>query len=257
MSQTAPPGDSQTGQPAAQRPYPPSTPAAPAPVDADAAGETTALTAPVPPAAAPPLTTAPVETRTGRRAARDDEAMQARRDLPEPPPKPGLGRHVLGAVVGLVLTPFALLLVGIGTARLADIAGTEDMSSDILGATLLLLGAALLAVIVLLGAWSAAVPIVGGLVWGIGLGTAYLVVPGVMEDAVQAMTADRTVPAAVDQLANGVMSGNLVVIGALLVAAGLATAIARRRGRRWAERVAAAETARADADRERLDEAMP
>jgi hypothetical protein len=161
-----------------------------------------------------------------------------------------MGRHLLAALLGLVLTPFALTLIGIGTGRLADIAGTTDMGTDLLGGTLLSLGVVMLVVIVLLGVWSAALPVVGGLVWGVGLGVAYLVVPTAMRDGAEAMTADGAVPVEVEQLADTGMSGSLLVLGALLVAAGLATSLARRRGRRFAERVAVAERARADAERE-------
>jgi len=147
-------------------------------------------------------------------------------------------------VLGLLVTPVALLLVGVGLARLADIAGTNDMGTDVLGLSLLVTGAVLLAVIALLGVWSPALPIAGGTVWGIGLGIAYLAVPGVMDDAVDAMIAG-TPPAPVDQLAESAMSGYLVVIGAVLLAAGVAAGLARRRGRRWGAQAALAERARA------------
>ena len=168
-------------------------------------------------------------------------------DLPEPPSRRGAGRHVVGVVLGLILTPVGLLLTGIGTARLSDVIGTADPFSDALGATLLLAGALVLVIVVLLGLWSAAVPITGGLVWGVGLGLAYLTVPGALDETVDVVFGDRGVPAAVDQLAEGAMSGELLVTGTLLLAAGLAIAAARRAGRRWAEAVARAERARADA----------
>jgi hypothetical protein len=161
-----------------------------------------------------------------------------------------MGSHLLAALLGLVLTPFALTMVGIGTGRLADIAGTSDMGTDLLGGTLLSLGVLMLAVIVLLGTWSAALPIVGGLVWGVGLGAAYLIFPTAMRDGAEAMTAEGTVPVEVEQLADAGMNGSLLVLGALLVAAGLAVSLARRRGRRFAERVAVADRARMDAERE-------
>jgi hypothetical protein len=183
-----------------------------------------------------------------------------RRELPEPPAKPGIGRHLLAGVLGLVLTPFAMLLIGVGTSRLADIAGTNDMGTDLLGTSLLALGLGLLAAIVLLGAWSTVLPIVGGLVWGVGLGLAYLMFPVTMEDSAAAMTTNGSVPVAIEQLADAAMAGYLLVLGTLMVAAGIATGIARRGGRRWAERVAVAERARADAargDAAREDAAPP
>ena len=250
-----------TGQHAAPRPYPPS------PGDQAGAAPSTTSTPPgaswspgqgaaqrpassPPPSAAP--STAPPPTQTGGPDAHGAATVREEpvRDLPEPPARPGMGRHLLAALLGLVLTPFALTLVGIGTGRLADIAGTTDMGTDLLGGTLLSLGVLMLAVIVLLGVWSAALPIVGGLVWGVGLGAAYLVVPTAMRDGAEAMTADGNVPVEVEQLANAGMSGSLLVLGALLVAAGLAVSLARRQGRRFAERVSLADRARLDAERE-------
>ncbi|MCU1432555.1 MAG: hypothetical protein JWP95_1660, partial [Actinotalea sp.] len=210
------------------------------------------------PVAAPGATSVQGEqsaTRRGHAADRPlDEVEQPRvvdqhvreveeRELPERPKKPGFGRHLLGALLGLLLTPVALLLTGIGTARLADVAGSGDPLTDALGLTLLVVGVLLLAVIVLLGAWSPAVPIVGGLVWGIGLGLAFLVVPEVMADTLEQMSADNVVPGGIEQLAESAQSGYLLVTGTLLVAAGIAAARARRRGRRFAEGVAAHDAA--------------
>lgn len=231
------------GQHAAPRPYPPAE-------TTDAPVPARQFAAPPPPAPAPspppmtPMTPAPTAPAG---PPVDAEPQRVQREVPEPPARRGFARHLLATVLGLVVTPFALLLIGVGTSRLADIAGTNDMGTDLLGTTLLVVGLVMLAVLVLLGVWSPAVPIVGGLVWGIGLGVAYLTVPGAMEDAAQAMTSDGSVPVAIDQLAEAAMSGYLLVLGTLLVAAGLATSLARRRGRRWAERTAVAERARAEA----------
>lgn len=251
-----------TGPDAAPPPPPPATMPPSASTPSTGPDATTPLAATPVPATQP--VTPPAESRrtlredpgaaedrrvTEQRRLSEDRRLEAeRRDLPEPPRKPGFGRHLLGVLLGLVLTPVALLLVGIGTSRLSEVA-SGDATTDALGLTLLVLGAILLAVIVLLGAWSPAVPITGGLVWGVALGLAYLVVPDVMADAVDQMLGDRVLPAAVEQLTDSAMSGQLLVTGTLLVAAGIATAVARRIGRRWAESRVAAEQARADVER--------
>lgn len=226
------------------------TPAAP---DATTATPTAAAT---PPAAAPaavaaaaPAALAAAPSRRERRERDGSTDRVAHEDLPERPRKPGVGRHLLGALLGLLLTPVALLLVGIGTSRLSDVAGSGNPAGDVLGLTLLVLGAVLLAVIALLGAWSPLVPLTGGVVWGLALGTAYLVVPDLMQDTVDVVLGDRVLPAVVEQVTESAMSGLLVVVGALLLAAGVAAGRARRAGRRWAEGVALAEAARAEAVR--------
>lgn len=226
------------------------TPAAP---DATTATPTAAAT---PPAAAPaavaaaaPAALAAAPSRRERRERDGSTDRVAHEDLPERPRKPGAGRHLLGALLGLLLTPVALLLVGIGTSRLSDVAGSGNPAGDVLGLTLLVLGAVLLAVIALLGAWSPLVPLTGGVVWGLALGTAYLVVPDLMQDTVDVVLGDRVLPAVVEQVTESAMSGLLVVVGALLLAAGVAAGRARRAGRRWAEGVALAEAARAEAVR--------
>lgn len=229
------------GPPAAQQPAAAPGAAPAEPPSAPPPG--TPATRPTPP---PPPTSDATRADDGPRADSrplDDRPLEERHDLPEAPDKPGVGRHLLGVLLGLLLTPVALLLTAIGTARLSEVAGTADMGTDTLGIAMLVIGLALLAVIVLLGAWTPALPITGGVVWGLGLGIAYLVVPGIMQDTVENLFGGST-PAAAEELADTAMSGQLVLVGTLLLAAGLATAFARRRGRRWAEGVAEAEAAR-------------
>lgn len=232
-----------SGAHAAPRPYPPTvplrdTPTAPLVPSPD---EPPATETPVPTAPAAPIEPA-VGADPPAPAVPPAPTYRSRRDVPSAPTKPGFARHLLGVLLGLLVTPVGLLLVGVGLARLSDIAGTTEMGTDGLGLSLLVGGAVLLAAVVLLGLWTPALPITGGLVWGIGLGTAYLAVPGRMDDLVEQLTGDAPAPA--EQLAQTAMSGYLVLVGALLLAAGIATGVARRRGRRWAEQAAAAEQAR-------------
>lgn len=239
--------DTPSGGPG-QVPYGPAPTPGTAP-DAAAGGATVPSSAPAPAAATSAAgttstpTTGTTTTGTATTSTATTSTAAPEEELPEPPSRPGVVRHLAGVLLGLLLTPVALLLTAIGTARLAEVAGTSEMGTDTLGAAMLAVGVALLAVVVLLGAWTPALPITGGLVWGVGLGTAYLVVPGTMQDLVED-TFGRT-PAAAEELGEAAMSGHLVVVGALLLAAGLATGVARRRGRRWAEGVARAEAARA------------
>lgn len=207
--------------------------------------------------AGPPHPPAPGDPSPARRDRLADDARPAddEDELPEPPARPGAGRHLLGVLLGLLLTPAGLLLSAVGTARLTEVAGTADMGTDALGAIVLGVGLALLATVVLLGAWTPALPLTGGLVWGVGLGTAYLVVPGLVEDTI-ARFADDTHEVVVG-LGEAAMSGHLLAVGVLLTVAGLTAGLARRRGRRWAEGVAAAEAARARLLHARRDQGGP
>lgn len=221
---------------------------APAPAEPTAAAAATAPAEPAAPAAqAAPAVPVPPVAPTATQAPE----YRSRRDVPTPPARPGLGRHLLGVLLGLLITPVGLLLVGVGLARLSDIAGTADMGTDALGLSMLVGGLVLVVALVLLGLWTPALPITGGLVWGIGLGTAYLTVPGRMEDLVDQLTGDAPAPA--DQLAQTAMSGYLLLVGTVLLAAGVTTAVARRRGRRWGERATVAELARRRTETSRAD----
>jgi len=249
-----------SGRRAAPRPYPPSA-ASPEAAAAMAAGlidppvveriPALAVPAPAAAAAAVPVTAAftpvaapPTPTSAPAAPVAPTEPTVPDTLLPESPAKPGLGRHLLGVLLGLVLTPVGLLLTGIGTARLADAIDAGD-ATDALGLGLLIAGALVLGAVVLLGMWSPAVPITGGILWGVALGTAFLAVPDTLADWFESIAGDQVVPDAVDQLTASAVTGELLVTGILLVAAGFAAARSRRRGRRWAEGVAAAQTARA------------
>lgn len=219
------------------------TPPAPSPGTPPVAAAPS-TTAPVPDApAAAPASATPEAPPTGAASLLGPD-QRSRRDIPDPPARPGFVRHLLGVVLGLVVTPVALLLVGVGLARLADIAGTARMGTDVLGLSLLVVGVVLLAAVVLLGAWTPALPITGGLVWGIGLGAAYLALPNRTNRTIEQVFGE--VPAPADQLAQTAMSGYLVLVGTLLLAAGIAIGVARRLGRRYAEQVAAVERAEAE-----------
>lgn len=249
----APEPPATTGAHAAPRPYPPSAPPAPPAPEppATTGGWTTPSGFEGAAARERPRTAEPVDLPAPATDATPADAptpapAPAAPALPEPPRKPGFGRHALGTVVGLLVTPFALLLIGIGASGLRDLADDQSVAADWLSLGLLLAGVAVLAAIVLLGSWSPALPITGGLVWGVGLGIAYLAAPWVLSDAAAELTSDGSVPKPIQQLADAATSGYLLTLGVLLVTAGIAAGVARRNGRRWAEAVVVAERALAD-----------
>lgn len=147
---------------------------------------------------------------------------------------PGLARHAFGFLFGLLLTPAAVIPLGLGLARLDAVAGTRAMGTDTLGLGMAAGGVVALVCLALLGAWSPALPVTGGVVWGVGAGAAAAAWPGLTADLLGSLVDDATTPA--DALVRTATSGDLVVVGVLLLAAGAAAGVARRQARRRAER---------------------
>lgn len=161
-------------------------------------------------------------------------AVDVRHELDEEEGTPSFARHVFGFLLGLLLTPAGLALLGVGLGRLDSVAAMHGAGLAMGDVGLLAGGVAVLMCVALLGAWTPALPVTGGVVWGLTAGAAAMVWPRFTEDLLASMVDDTLAP--VDHLAQTATGGDLAVVGALLVAAGLAAGIGRRRGRRCAER---------------------
>ncbi|MFC9252738.1 hypothetical protein ACFWMR_16740 [Amycolatopsis thailandensis] len=148
-------------------------------------------------------------------------------DLGTEDPRAGRGvRRVLSGAGGLILTPVALGLLSWGGLRQQMlIQATLSTQRDVLGISLLVGGGILLLAVGLLGALSATGPILGGLVWGVAPGLAAAAVP---EWGFRLM---KYLPQ--NDVTYGVTSwlfiGGLLGTGFLLIGAGLASRLARRR----------------------------
>jgi hypothetical protein len=184
---------------------------------------------------------APMPVPGQRSAARTSPtpptAPDARHALDDDEGTPTFARHMVGFLLGLLLTPAGVALLGVGLGRLDAVAEHRATDVGMLDVGLLAGGVGLLVCVALLGAWTPAIPITGGLVWGVVAGAAAMVWPRITEDLLASTVDDALVP--VDHLARTATGGDLAAVGALLIGAGTATAIARRRGRRRAERAAA------------------
>ncbi|MRH89143.1 hypothetical protein GFY24_17080 [Nocardia sp. SYP-A9097] len=137
----------------------------------------------------------------------------------------GFSRTIVGALVGLIVTP-----IGIGFAA-RGAAGTRQWVilgdfADRLGATLQILVAAVLFLLVAaLAAYSAAGTIVGGLVWGVLPGVIYLIFP----DDTFRLIGD--LPVSDDMhiaLFQWLQTGFPLIVGILLIGAGGAATLRRR-----------------------------
>ncbi|GAB3708503.1 hypothetical protein GCM10027598_12960 [Amycolatopsis oliviviridis] len=135
-------------------------------------------------------------------------------------------RRVLSGAGGLILTPVALGLLSWGGLRQQMLVqATLSTQRDVLSIGLLVGGGILLLAVGLLGALSATGPILGGLVWGVAPGVATAAVP---EWGFRLM---KYLPQ--NDVTYGVTSwlfiGGLLGTGFLLIGAGLASRLARRR----------------------------
>ncbi|MEU3621570.1 hypothetical protein [Amycolatopsis coloradensis] len=135
-------------------------------------------------------------------------------------------RRALSGAGGLVLTPVALGLLAWGGLRQQMLVqATLSTQRDVFGIGLLVGGGLLLLAVGLLGALSATGPILGGLVWGVAPGVTAAVVPE------WGFRLARYLPQ--NDVTYGVTSwlfiGGLLGTGFLLIGAGLASRLARRR----------------------------
>lgn len=194
--------------PAASPPVPP--PTGPAAEPRPATGATTAV---------PPTVASPVEDPT-------DELFPD----PNAPRTPTWGAHVGGVLVALLITPFAIGLTLLGQSRILVVqAGAWDASLDVLGIVLVSIGLVLLCTLLALGLWTAAVPLTAGTVLAV-TGAFALYAPGLARaQALEIVTSDAWTVTVTHVVVAGT-SGTLLVAGALLLVAGLVTALARRRG---------------------------
>ena len=157
-----------------------------------------------------------------------------------PPRRVGFGGHLLGVLVGLVLGPFAVLVAGLGESRIAlAYAPPQTAWIDALGTTLVAVGALVLICVVVLGVWTAAVPITAGVIVT-AAGVTFLVIPERAYTEVLRIFRTDANALTVGQLDLQGVTGVVLLLGVVLLAAGVAIAVARRTGRRHGRLAAAA-----------------
>ncbi|RSN57161.1 hypothetical protein DMH01_27305 [Amycolatopsis sp. WAC 04182] len=148
-------------------------------------------------------------------------------DLVPEDPRAGRGvRRVLSGAGGLILTPVALGLLAWGGLRQQMLVqATLSTQRDVLSIGLLVGGGILLLSVGLLGALSATGPILGGLVWGVAPGVATIAVPEWGFRLVKYLPQNDVTYGVTSWL----FIGGLLATGFLLIGAGLASRLARRR----------------------------
>ncbi|MDM7854475.1 hypothetical protein [Cellulomonas alba] len=149
---------------------------------------------------------------------------------PNAPRSPSAGSHILGVIVGLILGPVAVAGVLLGQSRILVVQADHwDASLDVLGIVLVSVGLLLLACVLLLGAWTAAVPITAGIVLS-ALGGFYLYAPGIARRETLRVLTSEGWHTQVTQVTVVGTSGTLLVAGFMLLVGGLVIAGARRHG---------------------------
>lgn len=153
--------------------------------------------------------------------------------VPEPvaPRATGFGGHVWGVLIGVLATPVALTLALVGQGRILAVqSGAWDASLDRWGIAFVTAAVLVLAVVVYLGVRTAAAPITGGILATL-LGAVFLYAPGVARDETMRWLATTNSHDTVSHATVGGTSGTILLVGLLLLTAGVATAAAKRRGR--------------------------
>lgn len=145
------------------------------------------------------------------------------------PRRGGIGRMLLGMVIGVVSGAVGVWLVTFGQSRILGVQAPQwDASYDPLGVVLVTLGVLILAALIGVGAWSSAAPLTAGLLATV-IGVVYLYVPATTHaDTVSWVATDATL-GSVERTVVAATSGTVFVLGVLLLATGLTFAAMNRR----------------------------
>ena len=169
---------------------------------------------PSPPRCPPePVTPAPV--------AEDDDRL-----FPDPnaPRSTSVGSHILGFIVGLILAPISVVVLLLGESRIleAQVNGW-DASTEVVGVVLVSLGVLLLGCVLLLALWTPAVPITGGTLLTLA-GIVYLYLPSFAREQTLNVLTSSSWRLTVTQVTVAGTSGMVLVVGFLLLLAGIVAA---------------------------------
>ena len=150
--------------------------------------------------------------------------------VPHGPRTTGAGGHLLGVLVGLLLTAAALVLLVLGQSRIvAGGVGGEPVTPDALGIVLVTVGAALAALTALLAVRTSAIPFTGGLL-AVLVGAASLFAPTATHREAVRLLATAQNRDAVLTMVGVATTGTPFVLGLVLLAAATAGSLVRRRG---------------------------
>jgi len=149
---------------------------------------------------------------------------------PNAPSSPTLGSRILGILVGLVLAPISVGVLLLGESQILESqVDGWDATTSVFGIVLVTLGLLLLGCVLLLGVWTAAVPITGGALLT-AAGAVYLYAPSLAREQTLTILSSTGWRPTIVQVTVAATSGMVIAVGFLLLLAGLVIASARRRG---------------------------
>lgn len=149
---------------------------------------------------------------------------------PNAPRTISLGTHVLGFLVGIVLPAVATLVTALGISRILVVEVDGWVAKvDVLGIVLVSLGALLLLACALLSLWTPYVGLVGGVILTVA-GAFALFAPGVARTGILDVLTSEGWRPTVEETVVVATSGTVVVVGVLLLGAGIVSSVARRHG---------------------------
>jgi hypothetical protein len=210
---------------AAERPAPSVPPVPPGLEETPVATAPTVAPEPVP---APAAATSVAAPPTGRADGTDRVTADTE---PVAPRSTRFGGHLWGVVVGALVTPAAVAVALVGQSRILTVeVGAWDASLDVLGIALVTFAALVLAGVVYLGLWTAAVPITGGILTT-GFGAVFLYAPGIARDQTMRWLATTKSSETVSHATVAGTSGLILLVGILLLVTGLVLSLAKRQGR--------------------------
>ena len=146
---------------------------------------------------------------------------------------PSLWEHLVGILLGVVLAALGLLTIGLGAARISEL-NVDGTQVDNLGIVFVCLGAIIVAAVLSLGLWTAAVPFTAGIITT-AAGGLLLFAPQVGANVINDLLRNNSNAVTIDWLIADGNAGWYFILGILLLVSGIVNSTLKRRVRRVAK----------------------
>lgn len=146
---------------------------------------------------------------------------------------PSLWEHLVGILLGVVLAALGLLTIGLGAARISEL-NVDGIQVDNLGIVFVCLGAVIVAAVLSLGLWTAAVPFTAGIITT-AAGGLLLFAPQIGANVINNLLRNNSNAVTIDWLIADGNAGWYFILGILLLVSGIVNSTLKRRVRRVAK----------------------